>query len=144
MSDQEKSPSSPGLLSTTTTVAAFAAPEITQQTSRQSVTPDAAIVPIVLAQHGAQVSIPWFTNHLTKQRQCRYVIRDKSLIVDIFERESGRLKISMHHLEKWVSPSDSLMPRYAKTLAFALQSAGVRCKYQQDALQKYSKGVGDE
>jgi hypothetical protein len=146
MSDHEKGSQDFSRLppSTTIQVAAFAAPEITQQSSGQSVTPDAAIVPIVLVQHGAQVSIPWFTNHLTKQRQCRYVIRDQNLIVDVFQNEREKLKISMHNLSKWVSPSDSLMPRYAKTLAFAISAAGVRCKYQQDALQKYSKGVGDE
>jgi hypothetical protein len=144
MGDQEKSPSFPGLPSTTIQVAAFATPEI-KHTSRTSLSPDAAIVPVVLGQHGGQLSIPWFSNHLTKQRQCRYVIPDKSLIVDIFERESGRLKISMHHLEKWVSPSDSLMPRYAKSLAFAISAAGVKARYQQEQLSKYAKGDrGDE
>ncbi len=145
MSDQKKEPDVSPAPSTTIQVAAFAAPEITQQSSGNSLTTDATIVQMVLVQHGAQVSIPWFTNHLTKQRQCRYVIRDKNLVVDIFERESGRLKLSLHNLEQWVSPSDSLMPRFAKTVAFAISAAGCKVTYQQDALSKYAKGGrGDE
>ena len=141
MSDQKKEPEFPQAQSTTE-LKSGCLPEITK-TSNHSLSTDAAIIQAVLGRHGGQISIPWFNNHWMDQRQCRWVIPDKTLIVDIFERESGRLIISMHNLEKWVSPSDSLMPRFAKTLAFDLQSAGVKCKYQQDALQKYSKGVSD-
>ena len=140
MSDQKESPSFPRLPTTELQSGCLPEAEITQLISSNSLTTDATIVPIVLSQHGCVMAIDWFTNHLTKQRQCRWVNRDKSLIVDIFENERQKLKISMHNSAVWQSPQDQQMPRFAKTLAFALQSAGVRCKYQQDQLSKYQTG----
>ncbi|CAN1519255.1 hypothetical protein MCERE10_01815 [Burkholderiaceae bacterium] len=140
MSDQKKWPESPQATSTTVLKSGCLPEAEIHTTACNSLTTDAAIVPIVLAQHGCVMAIDWFTNHLTKQRQCRWVNRDKSLIVDIFENERQKLKISMHNSAVWQSPQDQQMPRFAKTLAFALQSAGVRCKYQQDQLSKYQTG----
>ena len=143
---QRKEPEFPQAPSTTAHLGL--APEIIKQSQAQiSLCADSPIlstqlqiVEIVLQQNGCEMSMGWRFNSFTNHHQCRWVNAEHLLIVDIFENADRKLKISMHHLREWISPSDSLMPRFAKTLAYAISAAGGRVKYKQQSLAKYQKG----
>lgn len=143
MSDQTKE--NPSLLGSSTTelTGLFAQTEIKKLDSFESkliVNNDRKILAIVLENNGCVASIDWSYNSLTKRHMARWVNQEQNLVVDVFESDEGKLRISMHHSREWISPSDSLMPRFAKSLAFALQSASVHCKYKQSSLHKYEGG----
>ena len=142
MSDQKKEPDVSPAPSTTAHLGLFA-PEITQLISGSSLSTDAQIVPVVLAQNGCKLSIDWHNNDTVKQ--CRWFNEDKNLIVDLFLDQRGRLKLSLHNSAVWQSPQDQQMPRFAKTVAYAISAAGCKVRYQQESLSKYAKGGrGDE
>jgi hypothetical protein len=125
-------------------------PEITQlqaQISRCSSYPilanDRQIVQLVLQNNGCELVIDWIHNTIAKNYMARWVNAEHGVIVDVFENDNGKIKISMHNLKEWISPSDSLMPRFAKSLAYKLQSAGATVRYKQPQLTKYEKAEGD-
>ncbi len=143
MSDQTKE--NPSLLgsSTTALIGLFAQTEIKKLDSFESkliVNNDRKILAIVLENNGCVASIDWTYSTLTKKHMARWLNSEQNLVVDVFESDEGKIRISMHHARQWVSPHDSLTPRFAKTVAFALQSAGVRCKYKQSSLHKHEGG----
>jgi hypothetical protein len=141
MITQKKEPEFPQAQSTTAQISGcLPEPKITKLKTpfgKSIVSNDRKIVALVLEQNGCVKSIDWTYNSLTKRHMARWLNEEQNLCVDVFESDEGKLKISMHHSRQWVSPHDSLTPRYSKTIAFALQAAGVRCKYKQSSLQKY-------
>jgi hypothetical protein len=150
MIEQKENPDFSGPSTTVQNLRLFASPEITQlqaqisRCSSNSIVPnDRKIVSIVLENNGCMRSIDWFDNTLTKQRQARWINAEHGVIVDVFENDNNKIKISMHNLKEWISPSDSLMPRFAKSLAYKLQGAGASVRYKQEALSKYEKAEGD-
>ncbi len=136
----------PDLSGSSTTVQALGLspqPEITKLDSFESrdiLSTHLQIVELVLQKNGCELSQHWRFNSYTSQHQCRWVNEEQNLVVDLFENADRKLKISMHHLREWISPSDSLMPRFAKSLAYAISAAGGSVRYKQDALSKYQKG----
>ncbi len=104
---------------------------------------DRQLVSLVLQNNGCQQSIDWTHNTITKQYQARWVHEEHGVIIDVFEKDNGTLKVSMHNLREWISPSDNLMPRFAKSLAYKIQGAGASVKYKQPQLAKYEKAAGD-
>jgi hypothetical protein len=152
MIDQKENPS---LLGSSTTVQALGLspqPKITQlqaqisRCSSSSIVPnDRKVVSIVLENNGCELSIDWTHNPIAKNYMARWVHPLQNLIVDVFENAEGKVRISMHHLREWQSPQDHLMPRFAKSIAYAISAAGASVRYKQDALAKYEKGgLSDE
>jgi hypothetical protein len=144
MIDQKKEPAFPQAHSTPQGLSPH--PEIEKSQTEISLCSDVSIlandrriVSIVLSNNGCQKSIDWFDNTLAQQRQARWVHPWQNLIVDVFETSDGKIRISMHHLRMWQSPQDHLMPRFAKTIAFAIAAAGANVRYKQLALSKYEK-----
>jgi hypothetical protein len=106
---------------------------------------DRKLVSIVLENNGCQRSIDWTQNAVAKNRMARWVHPMHNLVIDVFENSDGKIRISMHHLREWQSPQDHLMPRFAKSIAYAISAAGASVRYKQDALAKYEKGgLSDE
>lgn len=136
MSDQKESPALARLPTTAQSSGLFS-PEI-KKLQEQSLSTDVQVVPLVLEQNGCKLAIDWFNNDTVKQ--CRYYNEDKNLIVDLFQDQRGNLKISMHNSAVWQSPQDSNIPRFSKTVAYAISAAGCKVKYKQEALSKYQKG----
>jgi hypothetical protein len=100
-------------------------------------------VSIVLENNGCELSIDWTHNPIAKNYMARWVHPLQNLIVDVFENAEGKVRISMHHLREWQSPQDHLMPRFAKSIAYAISAAGASVRYKQEALSKYEKGGFD-
>jgi hypothetical protein len=136
----------PSLLGSSTTVQALGLSphqEITKLDSFESkniLSTQLQVVEIVLQNNGCVLAQGWRFNSYTSNHMCRWVNEEHSLIVDLFESADRKLKISMHHSRQWISPSDSLMPRFAKSIAYAISAAGGLVKYKQSALARYEKG----
>jgi hypothetical protein len=148
MIDQKENPASTGSPTTAQAFGLFAQPEITKHKSPfgdSILGADKQVVSLVLKNNGCILSIDWTQNALAKNRMARWVHPQQNLVIDVFENSEGKIRISMHHLREWQSPQDHLMPRFAKSIAYAISAAGASVRYKQDALAKYEKGgLSDE
>ncbi len=152
MIEQKENPDFSGPSTTVQALGLSPQPEITQLQaqislcSSNSIVPnDRKIVQLVLQNQGCILSIDWTQNALAKNRMARWVHPMHNLVIDVFENSDGKIRISMHHLREWQSPQDHLMPRFAKSIAYAISAAGASVRYKQDALAKYEKGgLSDE
>jgi hypothetical protein len=144
MITQKKEPEFPQAQSTTAQALGLSPhQEITKLDSFESKTilsTQLKIVELVLEKNGCVLAQGWRFNSYTQQHMCRWVNEKENLVVDLFENADRKLKISMHHSREWISPHDSLMPRFAKSIAYAISAAGGLVKYKQSALSKYEKG----
>ena len=147
MIEQKGNPDFSGPSTTALAFGLFAQPEITKHKlpfGDSILGADKQVVSLVLKNNGCILSIDWTQNAVAKNRMARWVHPQQNLVIDVFENSDGKIRISMHHLREWQSPQDHLMPRFAKSIAYAISAAGASVRYKQEALSKYEKGGFDE